>query len=260
VKSKILVAMSIAILMVVGSPSTSLAAVPFAGWGYSFGNAIVGVTPWSPNGSGWWDPPSQGAILSGQLTLKYDPSDFQILDYGWFGAFGADPSVPAPSVINGPPPAGWYSTWDLQAPNSGMTANVSINNTLGLMVVDFNWGPGGYTPPTPSDFNFFGYIYSVPVGTTTQQLQIDSQGAPGPGKIVLVGNGDAAEIMAEGTNAPTYLVCSGGYCGDVVPEPATWRLFLVGFGVLGLIARALRRKGAPSRQASLRRPELLIAE
>ena len=90
-----------------------------------------------------------------------------------------------------------------------MTATVDVNNEAGTMVVDFNWGPGGYTPSSADDFNFFGFLYTMPAGMTNDQLQTASAGAYGPGKIVV--NQSPLDAVL-GSAAPTYLECSSGYC------------------------------------------------
>ena len=43
------------------------------------------------------DPSSFEGIVSGRVTLKFDPS-YQVALAGWFGEFGADPTLAAPPV------------------------------------------------------------------------------------------------------------------------------------------------------------------
>lgn len=227
--------------IVFGAAGPASAIVPVVGWGVSVGEAIVGTAPWDDYGIGWWDPVATGAILKGRVTFQYDPSAYQIVQTGWFGDFGADPSLAAPPVIGGQPDDAWVSSFVLQGPNAGMTSNVSVDNVAGLMVVDFDWGPGGYTPPNSDHFNFFGYAFTKPDGTTTQSLQAAISGTYAPGKMVVLGS--AQDVAVNGDNALTFVRCTGGYCGvHAVPEPATWALMLIGFGGAGALLR--RRRGA----------------
>jgi hypothetical protein len=129
------------------------------------------------------DPPA-GTILTGKLTPRFDPSIYQITRFGWFRAFGQDPSIAAPPVLTDfltVNPA-WASTWHLQASNSRLISNVSLDNAQGRMVVTFDWGAKGYTAATNDDFNFFGYQFTLPASMTNAQLQQASTGPFGPGK------------------------------------------------------------------------------
>jgi hypothetical protein len=218
------------------------AALPVAGWGYSVGNAIWGIAPWHGDGAGWWDPPASQPILRGRITLQFDPAMYQIDAYGWFGDFAVDPSTLAPPVIYGPPDAAWKSTFVLQGPNPGMTANVAVDNTAGFMVVDFDWGPGGYVAPSQNHFNFFGYFYSIPNGMTDAQLAAATSGPYGPGKIVMVGS--PLDVALNGVNASTFMLCGGGFCG--VPEPSTWSTMILGLGGVGAVMRRRRSLFRPA--------------
>ncbi len=215
------------------------AAIPVGGWGYSLGNALWGIAPWHDDGAGWWDPPADQAILKGRITLKFDPNFYQIKSYGWFGDFGANPNIAAPKVIKdvSKPNSDWASTWILQDANPNMQQNVQIDNAIGLMVVNFDWGDNGYKPKNNDHFNFFGYTYSVPKGMTNQQLQNNTHGAYGEGKMSIIGN--AADVVKNGVNASTYMLCSGGYCGETPIPGAIW-LFVSALSMLTMMRH--RRK------------------
>jgi len=221
--------------------SGAFAAVPVVGWGYSVGNAFWGIAPWSDEGAGWWDPPAD-SILQGRVTLRFDPSFYQITSFGWFGDFAANPSIPAPPILDNvltPPDPSWAALWHLQAPNSSMTSNVSLDNAHGSMVVTFDWGTQGHTPATDGHFNFFGFQYTLPAGMTNEQLQLASIGDFGPGKIVVVQS--LADITANGANAATYMLCSGGFCGvNPIPEASTELMMIAGLGAV--LFRLRRRK------------------
>lgn len=218
------------------------AALPVAGWGYSVGNLFWGILPWNNQGAGWWDPPA-GTILSGRVTLRFDPSYYQITGYGWFGDFGVDPSIPAPAVISDfltVDPA-WAATWNLQAPNPAMTQSVAIDNSAGIMVVDFDWGPSGYTPPTNDHFNFFGYTYSLPSGMTNAQLQLATTGPFGPGKMAI--SGSPQDVAANGTDAQTYMLCTSGFCGaSAIPEPSRLAMTIIGLIAAGAVFNTKRKR------------------
>jgi hypothetical protein len=222
------------------------AAIPLAGWGYSFGNWLYdGRLPWDDDGAGLWDPPAENAILEGRITLRFDPTYYQINNYGWFGDWGVDTTLSPPPVGVDPEDPAFANGWVLQDSNPLMTTNIELDNENGYLVVEYSWGSAGYTAPTSDHFNFFGYTYSVLPDLTNEQLQQNTTGSYGPGKMVILGS--PRDVELNGTNAQTYMLCTNGYCGEPIPEPTSAIAFLA-FGTLGA-ASTLKRKLKPSNPA-----------
>jgi hypothetical protein len=205
-----LVMFSLAILTYAPSPAS--AAVPFLGWGYSAGNVIyvagggnrcdpyVAICGW-----GWLFDPPYADIISGRLTVEFDPS-LTVAEAGWFGDFGANPTLLAPSIGSTVVDETLLQT---TCSPEMVSCSIDINQAEGIAVFDFNFGPAGYVP-TSGDFNFAGLFFE---GLTT------------PVDAVVVGS--PAETAALGTGSPTYMLCSSGYCGET-PEPSAIVLALSG--------------------------------
>ena len=196
-------------------PTTAFAlAVPVVGWGYSIGNGIYSlVFPDQPSikrGFGWtFDPPVDGLIVSGRLTAQFDPL-WTVGGVGWFGEFGADPTLPAP-----PLGATEIDVALLQSsPNPLLqSASITIDQSQGRVVFDFDWGLDGFQP-TVDHLNFAGIFFSNLTELPSNPLTIV---------------GSPADVVANGKNALTYMSCRAPqpgseefFCGEtVVPEPAT---------------------------------------
>ncbi len=164
-----------------------------------------------------FDPPSE-AILSGRLSLTFDPSE-QVLAAGWYGEFGFDPLLPAPAIGEDD---FFGSIEPLLQPDANpamVSSSITIDQAAGTAVFEFDWGPSGMTPTLNLDaeghFNVMG-IYSATETGPAQGMQVV---------------GSPAETQALGTASSTYMLCEGGYCG-VVPEPG--RSWLVACALLVL--------------------------
>jgi PEP-CTERM motif len=233
---RVCIALVAAIAVYPKTPAFALA-VPVVGWGYSIGNAVYSaVLPNQPSikkGFGWvFDPPG-GLVLSGRLTVEFDPS-WTIGGVGWFGEFGADPSLPTPPIG-----ATDIDVALLQAnPNPLMqSGSIAIDPSAGTATFNFDWGPNGL--PVGAEENIAGIYFSNLLDLPPNPLTI---------------LGSPLDVIQNGTNALTYMSCSATvgsarfFCGSAaIPEPSTYVLF--GFGFVGLailrpILSRRRKQGA----------------
>jgi hypothetical protein len=180
------------------------------------------------------DPPVESALISGRVSLQYDPS-FQVLAAGWFGEFGADVSLPAPPV---PVPAVVDIAAQLQlAPNPAMSSS-DIRSTPGRTVFEFNWGPDGFVGTRNMDSE--GHVNFAGLVLTSPSFETGVVGAPT--NFVRIA-GSREETAALGTESQTYLLCAGGYCGaNPIPEPSTFALMTISLLVLLLGRKATGRR------------------
>lgn len=83
--------------------------------------------------------------LSGRITLNFSP-DEQILGVGWFGEYGADPTLPAPIVgVHTPDDELELLQYD---PNPLMVSSlIDIDQAAGQIVVEYDWAGQGSCPP-----------------------------------------------------------------------------------------------------------------
>ena len=82
--------------------------------------------------------PVATSIISGRATLQFSPGD-QIVDYGWYGEFGADPTLGAPAVGPGPVEP------DLAQLQSNcnpimISCGISSDPVTEQVVFNFDWG------------------------------------------------------------------------------------------------------------------------
>jgi hypothetical protein len=220
-----------------------LAAVPVAGWGYSFGNWLSGqsddpTNPWViTEGWGWvLDPALDNPIISGRVTLKFDPS-WTVGGYGWLGEFGADQSMQAP-------PIGAIrfdsSLLQMNANPAMQSSNISIDQNNGLAVFEFDWGTAGFVPTTALNnsghFNFAAILFTDPLVLPDADM-VTSVGAGVIAPYGIVGTPEETGLL--GIDSSTYMLCESGYCG-VIPEPSTF--VLVTLGVLPLVFTGIAKR------------------
>jgi len=167
------------------------------------------------------DPPSDtfNAIVSGRITLSFDPSQ-RVVAAGWYGEFGANPSIPAPKTDLSDVDISLLQT---QANGLMKSSSIMVDQAAGRAVFEFDWGPGAYRPVNYMDslghFNMAGLFLEAPTHAT--------------GDVVTV-VGSPADTIANGTSSSTYMLCTSSYCGvNPIPEPSTWVLLLAGIAVLG---------------------------
>jgi hypothetical protein len=166
------------------------------------------------------DPPADSfnAIVSGRITLSFDPS-LRVVAAGWYGEFGADPTIPAPKTD--------LSDLDislLQTHASALmkSSSIVVDQAAGRAVFSFDWGPSAYVPVNYLDnlghFNIAGLFLEAP--------------QPATGDVVTV-VGSPADTLANGTASATYMLCTSSYCGvNPIPEPSTLVLMLAGIAVM----------------------------
>lgn len=231
-------------------PQSALAlGIPLVGQCYSFGNWLSGQSddpnnPWViTEGWGWvLDPPTDNSFLSGRVTLKFDPS-WTVGGVGWLGEFGEDPALPAPQVEDG------IIRFDssLLQPNANtemVSSNITIDQSNGLAVFEFNWGTPGFIPTlnlsSSGHFNFAAILFTDPLVLPADEL-VTPFGAGSIAPYGIVGNPYDHSL---GTNAPTYLQIIDGSTGEThfccIPEPAT--LALLGTGLIGLAGFKRKKK------------------
>ncbi|HIK06601.1 MAG TPA: PEP-CTERM sorting domain-containing protein [Trichormus sp. M33_DOE_039] len=223
-------------------PLAASAAIPVPGWGYSFGNYLSGQSD-DPNnpfviteGWGWLlDPPTDNPIISGRITLKFDPS-WTIGGYGWLGEFGANPDLSAPAVN-----ATLFSSSLLQ-PNGNpamQSSNITIDQTNGIAVFEFDWGTQGFVATknvsSSGHFNIAAIYFKDPSSPPSNNL-VTSYGAGSVAPYGIVGSPSETALL--GTNSSTYMLCQSGYCGEPVPEPSS----ILGIGTALGFVTLLKRK------------------
>jgi hypothetical protein len=183
------------------------------------------------------DDPSIGRILSGRASYQFDPAE-EIIAAGWFGEFGVNPLFPAPPVGSG------ASVDDVPLLQHMANANMvssqfSVDQTIGFLKYEFDWGPSGFEPTLNLDafghFNFFGIVSFRADGASSSLAPI----------------GTSQDIQILGVNAPTYMQCqsqlaasqlgSAFFCGVgeavPMPEPSTWALMIVSLALVGPLLR-----------------------
>jgi hypothetical protein len=132
-------------------------AVKKEGW---FATAVGGVVALGGVAVGLADPPS-GIFYSGTFTYHYDSNVMEILNSGWLGFWGEDPTLPTPPVNpdlwdgqNGEP-----TIITLQQPNSNLSASIVDDIPNGLRTISFDWGATGHPEDSPDPFNFFATTF-----------------------------------------------------------------------------------------------------
>ena len=203
------------------------------GWGFFILIILISLSD-SEDAKVLLDPPGDDPILSGRLTLEFDPS-WTVKSYGWLGQFGADPNLAAPAVG-----AIEFSDSLLQASANQLmpSSNITINETSGIAVFEFDWGNQGFIPTqnvnSSGQFNFAGITFSRPLASTAGNSTPTS-----PFKIV----GSPQETDSLGTQSSTYMLCKSGYCGSQpVPEPLTFFGSATALGFISLFKKAYLRK------------------
>ncbi|WP_130969129.1 PEP-CTERM sorting domain-containing protein [Aquabacterium lacunae] len=168
-------------------------------------------------------PPADSfnAIVSGRFTLSFDPS-MRVVAAGWYGEFGANPSLPAPT---GDLALADISTLQLQANAAMQHASITVDQAAGLAVFEFefDWGPAGMVPSLNVDSN--GH-------TNIAALLLEAPAQPMADAVTVLGS--PAQTAALGTESSTYMLCTSGYCGvNPVPEPQVWAMVMASLGVIG---------------------------
>ncbi|TBO27859.1 hypothetical protein EYS42_15595 [Aquabacterium lacunae] len=159
--------------------------------------------------------------MSGRFTLSFDPS-MRVVAAGWYGEFGANPSLPAPT---GDLALADISTLQLQANAAMQHASITVDQAAGLAVFEFefDWGPAGMVPSLNVDSN--GH-------TNIAALLLEAPAQPMADAVTVLGS--PAQTAALGTESSTYMLCTSGYCGvNPVPEPQVWAMVMASLGVIG---------------------------
>jgi len=233
---KIAFTASVVLISSLQSLSASAAFYDGEGWGFSFG-------PWATRERDEWgyliDPPVNNPILSGRITLRFDPS-WTVQSYGWLGQFGADPNLPAPAVGVG---TTVFSTSLLQPTANPLmqSSDITINQTSGIAVFEFDWGNQGFVATqnvsSSGHFNIAAISFSSPSVPPAGYLTA-------PYGIV----GSPEETTLLGTQSSTYMLCQSGYCGVPVPEPLTIFGSATALGFIPLFKKAYLRRQKKSKK------------
>jgi len=220
------------------------AVIPVFGQGYTLGYGIGWLSGSKAHREGhawsWWvDPPVN--VLSGQLTIDYDPTLFTVLpdESGPAGLFSNDPSSAPP--VNASEYYGSFTVPALPGARPGDVWSLDIS-TPGVAIISFDLtaNPVAFDP-SGGDVNFFaltvlsrdklgGFIVNnSPTG--------DAFEAAGPTTTFMTcGPPDASFACGQ----PAGSTFSQGLTAVPVPEPATWMLMLLGLLGPGLLIRRRR--------------------
>jgi hypothetical protein len=175
--------------------------------------------------------PAATTIISGRATIALSPGE-TFVQAGWYGEFGADPLLPAPMVGS----ASVSETLLQEGCNALMVScAASYDAVAHRAVLEFDWGDPGFAPTL--NMNASGHFNFAAVYTLSDDANV-------PFGMV----GSHADVVALGTDAPTYMLCDSGYCGTInIPEPASLALMISGLGAMGMLVRSRRRRpAAPS--------------
>jgi hypothetical protein len=181
------------------------------------------------------DPVFGSSLVSGRVTIEFNPGEI-VTAAGWYGEFGVNPNLPAPA-IGADPDIALLQT----VPNAAMASSrIVVDQARGRAVFEFNWGPAGFVPSKNLDatghFNFAGLYLAPQPGTSSAHVV-----------------GGLQDILANGVNASTYLLCNSpdgnsgpGFCGSAavsqIPEPSVWTLIASGLLTLAVPAIHTRTK------------------
>lgn len=180
------------------------------------------------------DPPSDDPILSGRLTLDFDPS-WTVESSGWLGQFGANPNLAAPAVGTTEFSQS-LSLFQTTANPLMQSSDIAINQTSGIAVFEFDWGNQGFIPTQNLDssgrFNLAAIVFS--------RLSVPSSGNSTP-LYGIVGSPEETALL--GTQSSTYVLCASGFCGsEPVPEPVTIFGSVTALGFISLFKKAYLRR------------------
>jgi hypothetical protein len=106
------------------------------------------------------DPPA-ATFYSGTFYFHYDSKLMKVLNFGWLGSWGENPSLLAPPVDPNlwDGVSGEGTTVALQNPNQSLSVNIIDDDINGLQTVSFDWGTNGYSADSTEPFNFFATAF-----------------------------------------------------------------------------------------------------
>lgn len=183
---------------------------------------------------GFVDPP-EGTFFSGTFAFHYDSSLMHVVNSGWLGSWGVDPTLLPPPVNPNlwDGPTGQGITVALQQPNPNLSVSVVDNPQQALQTISFNWGTAGHSADSTDPFNVFATAFQATKDVHMSFLGDFTQ--PPSGANLFVSTSGVTCIPAGDTIIRT--------CGEpttsffrveVVPEPSTWLMFATGLlGFLG---------------------------
>src|SRR5450432_1065288 len=169
-----------ALLTIFGAPSVAVVVGPVVAT-----TAIAGATLVSAAGGGKYVAagaiaaivlldPIDATFYNGSFQTFFPANLLTPAVSGWLGDWGLNPANPAPPVGTSP-----LGAFDIQAPNSALTASVTNDLINGLQTVTFDWGPSGHAESGSGEFNFYAVAFQA-----QQDLLITDLGAgagPQPG-------------------------------------------------------------------------------
>jgi PEP-CTERM motif len=169
------------------------------------------------------------------------------------GANGQDGLVPLWGPANGSnnglgnsPDGGAFVALDTDFGQGALSQTIGGLTIGQKYTVSFDWGAA-------QQYNFFGSTTeSLAVSLGSQTIDTSTVINPSKGfsgwyatSMTFTANATSESLafLAQGPGAPPFALLDGVSMTAAVPEPATWAMFLVGFGGIGFMLRN-RRKGA----------------
>lgn len=175
--------------------------------------------------------PTPAKFFDGRITVNYDSSLLSLQEFGWFGDWGIDPSLPSPPT-NTTEDVEWF----LQVtPNPQLLVNSTIipplaGSTISTLQVEYDWGSEGHIASTNDDFNFFGIRFSVLEEITFGEFK---------SLVMLPENYPTSELNFNNCIPQGSEIIER--CGVPVNEPSSSLFSFLALGTLGVVS-SLKRK------------------
>jgi len=177
--------------------------------------------------------PDPASFYDGRFSVFYDPLRFELIDVGWLGGWGEDPSLPSPP-IDPNHLTGFNLT--LQDANASLAATKTADEINGTIDIAFDWGSSPFVAAADAPFNFLAVTLRARQDLVIENTLVrpPTAGSGLMGTTVdsfrcAVGTEQIRECRSE--TSDTYTVSE-------VPLPGA--AFLLGASLLGLAAAGRR--------------------